>query len=199
MVTLSSADEKKWLEGLATPQLEQMLRSPTTDSATRTAIANELSRRYQEEIPQKDGGPKRVGDPPRPPRSSTEATRAPSPPGPVGPVAPTPAQYPAAAPAPWQMNRSTEQPPLYVQPATPQTASTNNNSSATGCITAALIAAAIAAAIYFFQNLSGDESPLGTCITPIGNCPMQVSLPPGSSCTCVNENGLTESFGYVSR
>jgi hypothetical protein len=188
---MSSSDPGAF-SGRPTRDLEQLLRDPGTPADQRQLISDELGRRFEAELTGETGG---APPPPQPPPRE-ESPRSGSPPG-QGPTSP-PFGAPGSAPPPdgespgeWD----SPGPPPVVPPPAPR------RSRRTGLkIVLALLAVLVVGGGYFaWQGTQQEEDePINgsTCVTDVVDCPLEVSVPVGTSCTCIDEFG-TVYEGFV--
>lgn len=197
--------------GHSTKALEAILRDPATPGDRRQQVSEELGRRYEAELAGATGA---TTEPPR--RERTAPRRAPSPeqqPGPSSdapsrnappPAGPPPAGPPPAGPPPGRQQSggarrrgplAGHSPTVVPPPATRRPRHTGRKILLTFVL---LLVAGGGYAVWQGMQEAGTTTPsIGfTCVTDVGDCPLSVSLPLGSACSCVDGAGLQYS-GYV--
>lgn len=158
-------------------QLEDILRR-STDPAEKSAITEELTRRYSDQY--LGEAPKEAASAPPPPPFSGRRTAAPPPP---------PSDQRAAAPPPWQA--PPPQPPPQAAAGRPPTAGRLPRRRRTVWILVAIVAAVVIIVAATHSNgPSGSGQQTGsTCVTPFGSCPLAEAGPVGASCFCPSASG----------
>jgi hypothetical protein len=153
-------NDRRRLSDLPTVELERLLRSAGLDPRTRQQVADEIGRRFQQELLGTSSGPATYGEPGAPP----ELNRP-------GPPVFLPRDTPigqASSPAP---------PP---QPVSPRR---SGGGTAAGCI-----GVVVGLLLVAFLVLRSQEPNIPTlsriCYTAQGTCTIPTALPLNTSCTC---------------